>query len=494
MVNQAFLGDSMYKQISKFLPWCLFLALLLSIQGLAWGADEWQIIQQPMAGATPGGKWHKAASPELMGWDPAKLKKAKAYSRRFGSGAVMIVQDGVVVDGWGSLDINFKCHSVRKSLFSGLIGLAVADGDIRLDSTLAELGIDDDRGLTQEERQATVEMLLKARSGIYLPALGESLGMLKQKPPRGSHAPGAHWYYNNWDFNALGTIYRQETGNDIFGEFKNKIADPIGMQDFDIAKCGYRNQDQNQGRVFLTSRHAYYNFRMSARDLARFGLLYMRGGKWQGRQIIPQDWIEKSLTPYSRTRPDGGYGYMWWLGKGRGFMPPVKVEQPCFMASGYKGQKLWVLPFLKLVIVHRVDSDQTPYAVNSTALGRLLWLILDAAGASGIGPADFLEGAPGQWVDEQNAEKVLGQGVKAKSRKQEGMLVKLDPNGGLAFLDPETGQPTLKGRWHFEDKVFVMRMPGQRERTWLVKYEPSAIRLFDMYGSLVETFDLLGDE
>ena len=77
-----------------------------------------------------------------------------------------------------------------------------------MSSTLAELGIDDNEpSLTDVEKRATVRDLLTARSGVYHPALYETPGMAAMRPLRGSHLPGTHWYYNNWDFNALGTIY-----------------------------------------------------------------------------------------------------------------------------------------------------------------------------------------------------------------------------------------------------------------------------------------------
>lgn len=72
---------------------------------------------------------------------------------------------------------------------------------------MAELGIDDNEPrLTDEEKRATVHDLLKARSGVYHPALYETARMKEKRPPRHSHASGTFWYYNNWDFNVLGTI------------------------------------------------------------------------------------------------------------------------------------------------------------------------------------------------------------------------------------------------------------------------------------------------
>jgi CubicO group peptidase (beta-lactamase class C family) len=75
-------------------------------------------------------------------------------------------------------------------------------------------------------------MLLEARSGIYHAALYETPDMAAKRPAHGSHAPGTFWHYNNWDFNALGTIYEHATGTGIYDALDALIARPIGMQDY----------------------------------------------------------------------------------------------------------------------------------------------------------------------------------------------------------------------------------------------------------------------
>lgn len=191
---------------------------------------------------------------------------------------------------------------MRKSLLSALIGIVVARKKIDLDNTLAHLGIDDNPpSLTDIEKQATVRMLLQARPGVYHSALYETKEMAAARPPRGSHAPGTFWYYNNWDFNALGTIYEHATGVGIYDALEQQIARPIEMQD-------YRPED---GEYFTgaASIHRAYPIRMSARDLARFALLYLRGGVWAGRQVVPADWVRESTRPYSDAAYGRGYGY-----------------------------------------------------------------------------------------------------------------------------------------------------------------------------------------
>ncbi len=226
----------------------------------------------------PGKTWRMSKNPELLGWSMKKLTAAKAYSKQIGSAAVMIVENGMVVDSWGEIERKYQLHSMRKPLISALIGIHTAKGRIDLSKTMTELGIDDNKpSLTRIEKQATIADLIKARSGIYHPALGEAPGMKAMRPERHSHLPGTFYYYNNWDFNAIGTIFEQETGANIFEEFSRRIATPLQMKDFKVNDGWYNTGPE--------SIHPYYGFRMSARDLARFGLLYLRKGRWKNKQI-----------------------------------------------------------------------------------------------------------------------------------------------------------------------------------------------------------------
>ena len=230
----------------KFRNRCTLLAILaLLLAGCAPAAptatatppppmqDSGDTAQSPVH---PGVEWARADSPEMLRWSSAKLAAAQAYAKRIGSAAVMVVDNGVVVAAWGDVTHKYFCHSMRKSLMSALYGIYVAEGKIDLTATLKDLGIDDLTPLTEVEKTATVKDLLSARSGVYIEAAGESSGMKALRPARGSHAPGTFWYYNNWDFTALGTIFDQLSGEkNIYTAFDRRIADPIGMQDYDPA-------------------------------------------------------------------------------------------------------------------------------------------------------------------------------------------------------------------------------------------------------------------
>ncbi len=147
--------------------------------------------------------------PARHDWPTQSIEDFLDLTRRAGSTSLIVLHEDRLVVEWGETAKRTSSHSVRKSLISALYGIAVDRGLVNLDSSLAELGIDDLTPLTEQEKQATVRDLMKARSGIYLPAAAESAEMRAKRPARGSHLPGEYWYYNNWDFNILGTIFEK---------------------------------------------------------------------------------------------------------------------------------------------------------------------------------------------------------------------------------------------------------------------------------------------
>jgi len=148
----------------------LFLALIASQVPEAHGK-----IRGAEHNEYPGKHWTQTPKPEDRGWSSDGLAAAKAYADSIDTAAVVIVDDGIIVSQWGATATKFNVHSIRKSLLSALYGIAVAKGEINLNATLDQLGIDDNEpSLTPEEKQARVIDLLKARSGIYHAALYET--------------------------------------------------------------------------------------------------------------------------------------------------------------------------------------------------------------------------------------------------------------------------------------------------------------------------------
>ncbi len=315
----------------------------------------------------PSSTWEKK-DPETLGYSLQKLQKAYNHFVKSGATALMVIDHGYIAVEWGKTLERSNCYSVRKSFLSALYGIYSNEGKIDLSKSIAQLGIDDKQKLTTVERTARVYDLLKARSGIYHPAAYETKAMARKRPQRGSHKPGTFYYYNNWDFNALGTIFEKETKESIFKAFEQRIAKPIGMK--------FR---ANDGRYIseTNSIHPAYPFWMNARDRARFGLLYLRNGRWKNRQIVSRQWIEESTTAYSSAGREIGYGYMWWVSPGQWHLGN-KIEGKAYSARGYWGQYIVVLPQYDLVVVQVSDKEKGAADASGKTFNKLLGYILDA--------------------------------------------------------------------------------------------------------------------
>ena len=316
------------------------------------------------AGETfPGEKWDKVVSPDTAGWSSEKLRIADDFARTLQTDAYLIVNHGVIVHEYGATTHAINIHSMRKSILSVLMGIYSDRGVVVLNKTLADLDINDKEILSATERQATVQQLMQARSGIYHPAAYEAPEAAVARPARGSFKPGEHWYYNNWDFNALGTIFQKFTGKTVFESLRDDLAKPLQFEDF-----SYGSDTRFQYESI--SEHPAYIMRLSARDLARIGLLMSRNGRWKDRQIVSEKWVTESTTSYSDTDiPERGYGYMWW----------VNLRHKSYSANGYKGQVIIVNPVRDLIIVHQVNSENDPNKnVSGKQFAELLQRIVNA--------------------------------------------------------------------------------------------------------------------
>jgi len=266
--------------------------------------------------------------------------------------AFVIQQNGAVIFSQGAVDVPMNMASARKSVLSLLFGIAWDRGLIRLDKTLAELGIDETATpLTGQEKRATIEHLLQARSGIYLLSSAETVEMKDARPQRGQYAAGEHHYYNNWDFNVLGHIFEAETGIRIGDALDQWLAQPLGMEDFNPAHVYF---DARGG----DSDYPAYRMHMSARDLARLGTLVLQDGEWQGQRIVSKAWLTRSLAPWSELTPNkwgfptNGYGYSWWL----------DTVNDVAIADGWAGQYLYIDRKNGMAFVARCDTGNSRLA------------------------------------------------------------------------------------------------------------------------------------
>ncbi|WP_051314709.1 serine hydrolase domain-containing protein [Alteribacter aurantiacus] len=354
----------MLRRVAKL---TLFYAILFFIPVVIWVNVSGTTIFKPST------TWDEYDTPEEAGFDEDKLNEARVYFNSLNSTAGIAIYKGKVLFAWGDIASNTNAHSVRKSILSGMYGSFVEDETIKLDQKIGELGVVDFPPLSSVENQARVKHLLTSRSGVYLRAGEESFAMRRKRPDRETHEPGSHFYYNNWDFNVLGTIFNNETGVDLFEHFEETIAEPLEMEDFSLRNTEYSVE---AGR----SIHPSYLFKMSARDMARYGQLFLQGGEWEGEQIIPKDWVEESTSVQVPVPGNSiyDYGYMWW----------VATEEPykslgMYSAVGRYGQSIDIIPEKDLVFVHRVDSDRLTFrflrrGVTQSQRLYLLRMILDA--------------------------------------------------------------------------------------------------------------------
>lgn len=322
-------------------------------------------------------------APEQAGYSKEKLFQLEQELVKLGSSSMLLLYDGKVFFEYGDIYKKHTVHSIRKALLNSLLGIAWGEQQFSLDTPISEVTfLNLDKNLNEIERNATLEMIFKSRSGIYLPAAAESDGMKQLKPERGTYLPGEHYYYNNWDFNFAGHFYEQLTGQNIYQAFYEKIAKPLGMKHYkgEFSKietsmdAGIPDSD---GFYFYepgASTIPAYHFRLSAHDLALYGQLYLNFGKWDGKQIIPQQWIDMSTQPYSITNADYGlaYGMLWSV-----LVPDDGQARASFYHTGTGVHMLGVYPSLKLVMVHRVNTEQ-PYQYHGGNLYQIIRLMHDA--------------------------------------------------------------------------------------------------------------------
>ncbi len=333
----------------------------------------------------PAAHWDRLADPAAAGYSAARLDALSETLRAGQTTGMLVAVGGRVLFEYGDVAETSYVASVRKSLVSMLYGKYVANGTVRLDRTVGDLGMDDTGGLLPVELQATVGDLLKARSGVYHPAanLGDASELA---PARGSVRPGSYFLYNNWDFNALEWILEHDTQRSVYDVFTDDIARPIGLEDWDRTPGAHASFVRNDTKL---SRYPAHHFVLSTRDMARIGYLMLRGGQWQNQRVIPADWIARSTAVATPAREVDstspfiaglGYGYLWWV-----FDPARSIGTPldgAFTASGSFGQYITVVPALDMVIAHKTAVPPPRNVTNERYFGTILPQAI-AAGRSG---------------------------------------------------------------------------------------------------------------
>jgi CubicO group peptidase (beta-lactamase class C family) len=339
---------------SQFLP--IYLGLLsVALQG----ADDQRF---------PGADWEHVTKPEAVGFSGPKLALLGNWMKTLDTTAIVVVVGGRILFEYGDVKHVSVLASARKSVLGMLYGKYVGNGTIDLDRTVKDVGLDDVQKFLPIEQGARLQDLLMARSGIYLPSDGDE-GPSDMCPARGSQFPGAFFCYTNWDFNAAGTAFEKLTGKNIYDALESDLAHPIGLQDFDRAV-------QKKDTAMPHSVHPLYHIYLSTRDMARVGLLMLRGGNWNGKQVVDQNWVNfmtTLVTPVNELFPHGlrqaaeqaqwrwGFGTMWWVWDSPRL--PIGLSANSFYgaysAMGFGGQYITVLPGYDMVVAHKVEIQNT---------------------------------------------------------------------------------------------------------------------------------------
>ncbi len=328
----------------------------------------------PARATWPTAAW-PTAEPTSVGIDPAALARLDAYLfTRHGddhdrkgqrTNAFVLIRRGALVHeryarGY-TADTAALTWSVSKSFTSALVGAAVHAGHLRLDDPagkyypplardeLADLRVTDllrmSSGLDWNETYeaspifSSVMAMLYTRGRADMPAFVASHDL--------SHAPGSRWRYSSGDTMLLMAVLRGAVGEAAYADYPwTALFDPLG-----ITRATWE-RDAAGNYVGSSYLHA------SARDLAKWGLLYLNDGVWDGRRILPEGWLAYTLTlaPAHQTG-DTRQGALVYLNTGDP-RPWPTAPADTFAALGHWGKSIFVIPSLDLVAVRLGDDRE----------------------------------------------------------------------------------------------------------------------------------------
>lgn len=286
-------------------------------------ADEWATVTAADAGYTDAGL---AAVVELVG--------------NSNSDSLVILWEGRIVaeQYWrdaGAATVR-DVASVQKSVVSTLVGLARSRGLLQLDDPVSEfLGDGWSNASVVDERVIRLHHLLTMTSGLDPRSL------------RSTAQPGTVWDYNTDAYQKLRQVLEVVAGTDI-----NSLTDEWLFGSVGIAG---ESPWRSRARAVDATGDELWGLRLSARDMARFGLLAMRGGQWAGEQITDAGWFAEAWTPIPLN---ANYGYLWWL---LGGSSRTGGEGPADLvaALGAQDQKIYVAPSIGLVLARQGDAAAT---------------------------------------------------------------------------------------------------------------------------------------
>jgi CubicO group peptidase (beta-lactamase class C family) len=325
----------------------------------------------PLPEGVDGEKIERALDRAFSEPGPGKMKQTRA---------VVVVYDGRLIaeryaPGFHK-DMPLLGWSMSKSVINALIGILVGDGilDVHAPAPVPEWrGPDDPRG------GITIDQLLRMSSGLQFEEIYEPLDdvteMLYGSADFGAYAaakaleapPGTAWHYSSGTTNILSGIIRRSVKGSLehYLNFVHEaLFDKLGMQSV-VA-------EPDPSGTYVGSSYTF----ATPRDWARFGLLYLQDGVWQGERILPERWVTYSTTP-AQHAPLGQYGAHFWLNAGSPEDPTdrmwPRLPQDAFAARGFQGQRVVIIPSKKLVVVRMgLTVNEEAYLDIESLVGDVL--------------------------------------------------------------------------------------------------------------------------
>ena len=266
-------------------------------------------------------------------------------------------------------------RSVGKGVTSALVGIALGSGAISsLDTPLVDFFPEYDSLVTPEKERITLRHALTMSAGLdwnegdvpYTDPANHAERMHESRDPAGFvlardvvQEPGSQWYYNSGLPTLLGFVAARATGRS-FGTFaREALFGPLGIAEVEWA--GPESWSEipelrwESAEPWADAAVPGGSLWIRPRDLAKFGSLYLNEGRWNGRQVVPADWIEESTRRHIEVEFEGteelgefGYGYLWWHALFRTSEGDLEVHT----AVGNGDQRIWVVPALDLLVVH----------------------------------------------------------------------------------------------------------------------------------------------
>jgi CubicO group peptidase (beta-lactamase class C family) len=290
-------------------------------------------------------------APAEAGISQEGLDKLKILLEETKTRAAMVARDGKVIAEWYWLDADesstFECWSTSKSYASTCIGLLIDDGKIKsIDDPVSKYVPSWSEG---DKAKITIAHLLDQTSGLEekpgFPMAPNQIEMALNAAI--ITPPGEVGRYNNAGCNVLSAIISAAAGEDPEAYMKKRMWEPMGM-----TSTSWRRD--RAGHVIT-----YAGVQSNARDLLKFGLVHLNGGKWKGKQILSKEWVE--LATNERTRltipnmmPEGHpYGLLWWLDFGEDAGVPHS-----YSSLGLYGNNMTVIPEHKIVGVRLVGNNR----------------------------------------------------------------------------------------------------------------------------------------